>query len=1263
NRFPYDGSNLSILTIKGNQQWTSANPSWRHTTASPARARQSSNDNSQPVSLTASTNLPNLKLKIFPAVGMLYPPQNLSATPGNGYVNLAWEAPLSGTPTGYRIYRNGSLLTTVAGLTHTDNNVVNETTYSYYVTAVYSGGDSDPSNTVQVMPTGIVPSEVIIGTGTSSNSTSTACPINVYYQSLHGQSVYTKAELNTAGVVGPVYITELGFNITGLPAKAMPSFVVRMGHTTATDVSSWIDTGLTQVWSSASYQPTEIGWNMYTLTTPFLWNGTDNIVIDTAFRQIGSYSSSGTTQYTSVSNGYRFVRLDSADQTNVFSGGSTSSYRPNLKLKLVSAHETLYPPQNLSASPGNGYVNLAWEAPLSGTPTSYRIYRNGSLLTSVTALTYTDNNVVNETTYSYYVCAVYSDGVSDPSNTVQATPTAVVLTEVILGDGTSSNSNYDACPINVWYKSLHGQSVYTKAELNAAGVTGPINITQIGFNITGLPGYAMPNFVVRMGHTAATDVSSWIPGGLLTQVWSSASYLPTEIGWNMYTLSTPFLWNGVDNIVVDTAFSPTTGYSSTGTTQYTAVTNGYRFTRQDSPDQTNVFSGGEVNNLRPNLKLILQPNAGGPMIAVSPNTLNYGEVAVGGTEVKTLTILNGGDETLTGTITTPAGYTVAEAGRSTRSMQFAKESRNSLAFSVSAGASKTYNLTFTPTAVTAYNGNVVIANNSNNDPNASIAVSGMGYIPPTISIDGNALYANLRVGTQGTDSFIITNSGSKPLSFNITMEELASRANKGLQLASGQDKSIAGSTLTLDTTDYLPGTTVDWTFTVTNGSTGYEWLKDVIITFPTGVTVNSTTNFVGGSNGDLTPDVNSGNGVTITWHGETSYGYGMIKAGESASATVNVTIGSSLGGNLSLPWTINGDIHGEDPHTLSDSITLAQDLPPVPWLSVQPLSGSIAAGESQTITANFSAVGMAVGSYAALLSIYSNDPVNPSLNVNASMDVWDNASPQIALPASFEFDRNGSLTVNFSSYVSDPELDPLTLGYSGNTNILVDISGMNVTFTATQNWTGSETITFSVYDGHSYAYDSVVVTVNEVTRPDWTPVVYPNSATIHGIVSIYEVAAGLNDVVGAFVGTECRGTADVVTSGGNAYVTLVVNLASSGEVVSFKVFDYSANQSYDASQTYTLAYNDVIGSTASPAPISVIAITELNTPVITGITKISGGFRITWNAVENADVYEVWRATDPYGTFQKIGSNINALQYNDLTELPKAFYYIKAIKN
>jgi subtilisin family serine protease len=73
-----------------------------------------------------------------------YPPQNLAATGSNGVVYLTWDAPSYGTPTGYRIFKDGSLLTTVAGLSHDDYAVVNGTTYSYYLIAVYSGG-GDPT--------------------------------------------------------------------------------------------------------------------------------------------------------------------------------------------------------------------------------------------------------------------------------------------------------------------------------------------------------------------------------------------------------------------------------------------------------------------------------------------------------------------------------------------------------------------------------------------------------------------------------------------------------------------------------------------------------------------------------------------------------------------------------------------------------------------------------------------------------------------------------------------------------------------------------------------------------------------------------------------------------------------------------------------------------------------------------------------------------------------------------------------------------------
>lgn len=194
--------------------------------------------------------------------------------------------------------------------------------------------------------------------------------------------------------------------------------------------------------------------------------------------------------------------------------------------------------------------------------------------------------------------------------------------EAIIGTGTGSNSSSTACPINVYYRSLHGQSVYTKAELNSAGITGPMDIAKIGFNVTGIPLYSLPNFLVRMGHTSATNVSSWIPASSLTTVFTTDSFAPASTGWNMLTLDSPFRWNGTDNIVIDTAFGITTNYSFSGTVQYTSISYGYRYARQDTQDQTNVFTSGSSSSYRPNVKFALNPIPTGPAITASPGSIS-----------------------------------------------------------------------------------------------------------------------------------------------------------------------------------------------------------------------------------------------------------------------------------------------------------------------------------------------------------------------------------------------------------------------------------------------------------------------------------------------------------------------------------------------------------------------------------------------------------------------------------------------------------------
>lgn len=267
------------------------------------------------------------------------------------------------------------------------------------------------------------------------------------------------------------------------------------------------------------------------------------------------------------------------------------------------------PPTSLIPNTGNNFVLLSWTAPTggSGTISGYKVFRNSVLITPIpiTQTTYNDNGLINGTTYSYYVTALYTNpaGESEASNTVIAIPD----NQVTLGTGTSITSSTYVSPINISYKSVHGQSVYTAAELNSAGVYGPIIITKIGFYIASQPALALPNYIIRMKHCTDSNAANCQTVDNMVTVYTNPSYMPTVGGFEMLTLSTPFVWNGTDNIVLDTAFGLVSTFSNTGTLQYTTVTNGFRAAREDNADQTHIFSGGYLYSRRANVKFTLSP--------------------------------------------------------------------------------------------------------------------------------------------------------------------------------------------------------------------------------------------------------------------------------------------------------------------------------------------------------------------------------------------------------------------------------------------------------------------------------------------------------------------------------------------------------------------------------------------------------------------------------------------------------------------------------
>ncbi len=134
-------------------------------------------------------------------------------------------------------------------------------------------------------------------------------------------------------------------------------------------------------------------------------------------------------------------------------------------------------------------------------------------------------------------------------------------------------------------------------------------------------------------------------------------------------------------------------------------------------------------------------------------------------------------------------------------------------------------------------------------------------------------------------------------------------------------REITGSTLSSDPDSFLPGWTGDYLLTVYNGSPDFEWLTEVSLNCPAGVTVIASTDFVGGTGGALVSNQAAGDGAKIIWTDENG-GWGNIFGEESATATVRLYFAPELSADLHIPFVIKGDEYGNEPHQVTGKLDL-----------------------------------------------------------------------------------------------------------------------------------------------------------------------------------------------------------------------------------------------------------------------------------------------------------------------------------------------------
>jgi hypothetical protein len=1237
-----------------------------------------------------------------------------------------------------------------------------------------------------------IPPTAIIGSGTSTTGTSEGAPINIWYKSLHGQSVYTATELINAGVTGPIYISQLGFYVSSSPTLALPNFIIRMKHTTATNVADWqTNTNMVTVYTNASYMPTAGGYELLTLTTPFLWNGTDNIVLDTAFGLVTDYSQTGTVQYTTVTNGYRYLRSDTVDETNIYTGGSTSTYRPNIKIGLtpyqtnpviavnpttlafgnvylgnsssqsftvsntgggtltgnittpagftvdlayrddssvsdariraerntlsysIGANQSrtynltftpttaqsyngnvaitsndantpslnisvtatgvtpvLSSPTTLNATISHANVYLTWNAPTgyTGTLSGYKIYRNSTLVTPtpITTLYYNDSGLTNGTLYQYYVTAVYSNptGESAASNNVNATPMALSPLNLNV-------STYHATAVLNWQAPQNGTPYRYKVYRDSAflATINGLTYTDIGLsNGTTYSYYVTATYLTPSAESAASNSVNALPVALppLNLIGFDGNATVT-LSWQNPSAGTPafyrvmrdgvYIKNLTATTYIDSNLVNGTSYSYKVKAMYSNPTGESDFTNTVYVTPSSNIVQSVVNGSLVSQGLPMEPYQS---YSYSQSIYLQNEINQSNKTINKLYWYYGGGTVFTDAIAVYMGHTSLNVFPS-----------NSSWIPVSQ-MTQVYNGTITTTATADWiEISISPGFNYNNTQNLVIAVdentSGRHADTDEFHCYNTGSNRSILFYSMGTN----TDPANPPLT-GVNLYLKTTVPNLKLSMIDAVAPIITATPSSLSFGSVIIGQTETLTLTLQNTSS--QTLSGTVQT-PTGYSIalssrtddRNTVNFNLNAGQSIQYDVTFAptavatyNGsIVITCNNETNSTYQVAVTGNGyapPTAILNLTeIEMTLSTTQSEITSFSICNTGSQP--LNFSINVA-DSPA--WLRIDPVSGSVPASSCFSVNVEFLATTQQPGNYQAELEFNSNAPDLPHQIIDVSLVVYEaNQPPTINLPASFSFNKNETLIHNFAPYLSDANSsDVLSLSYVTSRNLIVTIDGTMVTFSASQNWYGSEIVTFTVSDGQSTANDDVIVNVLPTDVPSWMPITYPNNpATVYAVITINGEPASAEDQIAAFVNGECRGTGTIVIANGQAYSTILVNLASDNENVSFKVYDNSVDLIYQTSVTQALTYGQVLGE-ITPHPISVSSTVSLAAPVVT-IVKVATGMKLTWAQVNGATQYKIYCSLNPENGYTCIDT-VTECEYIDTQDNPACFFKVTA---
>jgi len=351
----------------------------------------------------------------------------------------------------------------------------------------------------------------------------------------------------------------------------------------------------------------------------------------------------------------------------------------------------------------------------------------------------------------------------------------------------------------------------------------------------------------------------------------------------------------------------------------------------------------------------------------------------------------------------------------------------STSFSIEPGDSASIEVYFAPELTQVYEDTLEISSNDATDPIVKLALNGTGIEPPVASINLTKIDTSLFTGETATYKLVILNTGTTDLNWEIGGQkvEFEKAGYADWTLEANQDRITDNVWITRKDNQAI------FNIAQENGY-GTDSPKDTKWSYGTTASLSES---------DYESWV-----VAIDSDPQSMIGQDMSMHLVTDNMYFDLVFESYAGGNTGGGF----------------SYVRNEILPN--WLTFEAVSGTILAGEKDTIDVVIDATGVSGQNYANF-SVFSNDPSNDQLTVNVSLFVAPilivNPIDNIRMNEGF-----GTHDIDISNVFEDANGDPLTIQPVSNNTSVVTVGVSSNTLTITEVGAGKALISLRADDGN-----------------------------------------------------------------------------------------------------------------------------------------------------------------------------------------------------